>query len=158
MSQSLYYTTDLDEVLKGRIEKLEANVGRTGLVRLFDRLLGEGQKVAVTTMRDRYHLHNTGETEKFEIRRDTPLSGRVSAISKIVGYVEWGTGVYGPHGTPIVPKTCKVLKFQDFSGNWISKRSVQGTPAQHNLRDQVLPAEDRMIRRDVDEAIARAVS
>ena len=150
--------TDLGEVLRERVAKIEKNVGSAGLVSLFSRILGEGHKTAVTIMRDRYHLHNTGETEKFEIRRDTPLSGRVSAISKIVGYLEWGTGIYGPHGTPIVPKTCKVLKFQDFSGNWISKRSVQGTPAQHNLRDIVLPAENNMIVREVDAACERAVS
>jgi hypothetical protein len=158
VSPSFEFQTDLDETLRDRIKKIEENVGGAGLVRLFDRILGEGHKTAVTTMRDRYHLHNTGETEKFEIVRDSPLSGRINAISKIVGYLEWGTGIYGPNGTPIVPKTCKVLKFQDFTGQWVSKHSVQGTKPQHNMRDQVLPAEDRMIRREVDEAIAKAVS
>lgn len=152
MNQSLDYTTDLDEVLKGRIEKLEANVGRTGLTRLFDRILGEGHKVAVTTMRARTHTHNTGETEKFEIIRDSDLSGRVSAISKVVGFLEWGTR------TPILPTNGEFLYFENLQGQLIRKRSVKGIEAQHNLRDQVLPAEDKMIRKEVNDAIERAVS
>jgi hypothetical protein len=152
MSEVLEYHTDLDEVLKDRIKKIEDNVGKTGLVRLFDRILGEGHKVAVTTMRDRYHLHGTGETEKFEIVRDTDLSGRVSAISKVVGYLEWGTP------TPILPKNGEFLYFENLQGQLIRVRSVKGIEAQHNLRDQVLPAEDRMIRKEVDEAVAKAVA
>ena len=97
VNETLEYHTDLDEVLKARIAKIEANVGRSGLVRIFDRILGEGQKVAVTAMRERYHIHKTGETEKFEIVRDTELKGKVSAISKVVGFLEWGTR------TPILP-------------------------------------------------------
>ena len=146
------YYTDLDEVFKERIAKLEENIGQAGLIRLFDRILGEGQKVAATTMRDRYHLHKTGETEKFEIMRESQLSGRVSAISKVVGYLEWGTR------SPILPTNGAFLYFENLQGQLIRKRSVKGIEAQHNLRDQVLPAEERMLRRNVDEAISRAVS
>jgi hypothetical protein len=152
VNEILEYHTDLDEVIKDRVAKIEANVGRSGLVRLFDRILGEGYKLAVTAMRERYHLHKTGETEKFEIVRDTELKGKVSAISKVVGLLEWGTR------TPILPTNGEFLYFENLQGQLIRKRSVKGIEAQHNLRDQVIPAEDRMIRREVDDAIARAVS
>jgi hypothetical protein len=152
MTETINFETDLNEILKERIAKIEENVGKTGLISLFNRILGEGHKVAVTTMRERYHVHGTGETEKFEIVRDSDLSGRISAISKVVGYLEWGTP------TPILPTHGEFLYFQNLQGQLIRKRSVKGIAAQHNLRDKVLPAEDRMIKHEVDLAISKAVS
>lgn len=60
-------------------------------------------------------------------------------------YFHTGTGVHGPHGTPIVPTTRKVLKFQTRGakkgslpkerGAWVFARSVQGMEADPFLSD-----------------------
>ena len=162
---SLEFETDLTEVIKDRVAKIEAAVGRTGLVNLMSRLLGEAHKVATETMRARPHKHMTGETEKFEMTRLSPLSGRVSAMSKIVGYLEWGTGVYGPlhypiyaTHTPANPSRGAYLRFEGVGGEMIFRKYVAGIQPQHNIQDRVLPAEDKMLRDEVDAACKKAVS
>ena len=60
-------------------------------------------------------------------------------------YFHTGTGVHGPHGTPIVPTTRKALKFQTRGSNtgnlpkergaWVFARSVQGMEADPFLSD-----------------------
>jgi hypothetical protein len=151
MSDVLEYSTDLDQVLKERIKRIESQLGHAGLTRIMSVLLGKGHGIAVKKMRERGHMHKTGETEKFEILRDGDLAGRVSAISKVVGYLEWGTP------SLILPENGEFLYFENLQGELIRKRSVKGIAAQHNLRDLVLPAEDRMIREEVDNACKKAV-
>ncbi len=47
-------------------------------------------------------------------------------------YVDQGTGVYGPTGSPIYPTTAKALTFYwTKRGGWYSFKHVLGTPAQH---------------------------
>lgn len=50
---------------------------------------------------------------------DYAITRRGNRVSVVVGsplpyarYVHEGTGIYGPHGTPIVPVTAKALKFE----------------------------------------------
>jgi len=162
---SLEYETDLTQVIKERVSKIEAAVGRTGLVNLMSRLLGQAHKTAVETMRARPHKHMTGETEKFDMVRLSPLSGKVSAVSKLVGYLEWGTGVYGPMHYPIYathtpanPSRGAYLRFQGATGEMIFRRYVLGIEPQHNIQDLVLPAEDKMLREEVEAACQKAVS
>jgi hypothetical protein len=162
---SLEYQTDLTEVIKERVAKIDANVGHAGLVSLMSRILGEGHKTAVETMRARPHSHNTGETEKFEMTRLSPLSGKISAMSKIVGYLEWGTGIYGPMHypiqathTPANPARGAYLRFKGMGGEYIFRKWVAGIQPQHNIQDRVLPAENKMLVDEVDAACLRAVS
>lgn len=61
-------------------------------------------------------------------------------------YVHDGTGIHGPHGTPIVPVTAKALKFR-YSGpggskttpkekrGWVFAKSVKGQKPQPFLTD-----------------------
>lgn len=48
-----------------------------------------------------------------------------------VQYAKWvhdGTGIYGPHGSPIVPRTAKFLRFTTKSGVVVFAKSVRGVP------------------------------
>ena len=44
-------------------------------------------------------------------------------------YLEEGTGIYGPHGTPIVPIHSKAMRFT-VGGSEIFAKEVKGMPAQ----------------------------
>lgn len=52
----------------------------------------------------------------------------VGPNSKYASWVHNGTGIFGPYGTPIVPKKAKVLAFK-VGGKMIFARSVKGQPA-----------------------------
>lgn len=54
-------------------------------------------------------------------------------------YVHAGTGIYGPHRTPIVPVTSPVLVFQPRGGPVVFARSVRGVRPRPFLTD-ALPA------------------
>lgn len=57
------------------------------------------------------------------------FTGRVIQDSKVAKYGVWvheGTGIYGPHGTPIVPVKAKMLRWKNADGKIIVKRSVKG--------------------------------
>ncbi len=43
-------------------------------------------------------------------------------------YVQEGTGIYGPGGTPIVPTSSKFLSWIGADGNRIFAKSIQGSP------------------------------
>lgn len=46
---------------------------------------------------------------------------------KYAVYQEYGTGIYGPKGTPIVPKRARVLAFRTKSGNLVFTKQVRGS-------------------------------
>lgn len=57
------------------------------------------------------------------------FTGRVIQDSKVAKYGVWvheGTGIYGPHGTPIVPVKAKMLRWKTRDGKVMVKRSVKG--------------------------------
>jgi hypothetical protein len=54
-------------------------------------------------------------------------------------YAKWvhdGTGIYGPRGTPILPKRATFMRFQ-IDGKWFAKRSVLGQQPQPYLKEAV---------------------
>lgn len=53
--------------------------------------------------------------------------GTVASYGK---YVNEGTGIYGPHGAPIVPVTKPFLAWKDYGGGWHRARSIRGQKAQ----------------------------
>jgi len=55
----------------------------------------------------------------------------VEARARHAGWIENGTGIYGPRGTPIVPTTKQFLRFRGRGGGWVFARSVKGTRATH---------------------------
>lgn len=79
-----------------------------------------------------------------------PGGGVIVQVGSPLAYARWrheGTGIYGPHATPIVPVTAKALKFRPNitgpmrrgesrkSGVFIFRRSVKGTPGSPFLAD-----------------------
>ena len=66
----------------------------------------------------------------------------ISPSVKYAGYHQSGTGIYGPRGTPIRPKSAKVLAFRSGTkrGGKIFARSVKGAPARKMVPDRGLPA------------------
>lgn len=61
----------------------------------------------------------------------------VAMIGSDLYYAAWvhrGTGIYGPAGTPIVPRRAPYLKFfWKKRGHWVTARSVRGQPGAHYL-------------------------
>lgn len=69
------------------------------------------------------------------------VNDRVSGVrdegTRLVGFVQYlvyyaiyrikGTGIYGPRGRPITPKSAKVLVFRGADGNLVYAKSVKGT-------------------------------
>lgn len=55
---------------------------------------------------------------KMDITRDADgkiIKVQFSCDNPIMGYLEYGTGIYGPYHKPIVPKNAKALHFKDIS-------------------------------------------
>lgn len=53
-------------------------------------------------------------------------------------YVDEGTGVYGPTGSPIYPTTANALHFYwTKQGRWVTFKHVLGTPPQHFFAERV---------------------
>jgi HK97 gp10 family phage protein len=88
----------------------------------------------------------TGDTRRSITSRVVPLIAGVEGIvgtnKKHAPYLEHGTGIYGPHGTPIVPVTKKALAWKGPGGAMIVRRSVKGMKARPFLR----PAFDHKVR------------
>ena len=68
-----------------------------------------------------------GDTARWTVNADpVKLEMELEALS-YGKYVLFGTGIYGEHKTPIVPKTAKVLAWRGAGGVWHFARSVKGT-------------------------------
>lgn len=57
-------------------------------------------------------------------------------------YVHDGTGIYGPKGVPIRPKTAKILAWRSRTGKKIFAHQVKGMKPNPFLRDAVSAAKD----------------
>lgn len=69
------------------------------------------------------------------IGRDTKgLYADVGTNVKYAAWIEFGTGIYGPRATPIVPRSAPFLAWRDKGGNWHRARSVRGRKATPYLR------------------------
>ncbi len=79
-----------------------------------------------------------------------PGGGVIVQVGSPLAYARWrheGTGIFGPHRTPIVPVTAKALKFRPSTtgpfrpgqrrtkGAFIFRASVKGTPGSPYLAD-----------------------
>ncbi len=69
-----------------------------------------------------------------EVKGDT---GKVGSNVPYAKYQEFGTGIYGPKGSPITPKNGLFLAWKTKSGTWARARSVKGSPAKHFLQGGV---------------------
>lgn len=68
--------------------------------------------------------------------RDGTLVGQVGSDLREAEWVERGTGIYGPHKTPIVPRRGRFMVFTPRGSQvQVFARSVRGQPGKHFLRD-----------------------
>jgi HK97 gp10 family phage protein len=57
-------------------------------------------------------------------------------------YVHEGTGIYGPKGRPITPKTAKMLSWKNRKGARIFAKSVKGMKPNPFLKNALMAAKD----------------
>ena len=60
--------------------------------------------------------------------------GRVGSNLPYAKYQEFGTGIYGKSGVPIVPKRARMLAWTTKGGQLAFAKSVRGVPAKHFLQ------------------------
>lgn len=80
----------------------------------------------------------TGETSRsfrsdLEVRPNRSIRGRVFSTSDVVGYLENGTGLYGPTRRRITPRRARALRFR-VGGQTVFARSVAGMKPQPFMR------------------------
>ncbi len=91
--------------------------------------------------------HNTGalaDSINYKIedqyKQVTATIGTPNPYSK---FQEEGTGVYGPTGSPVVPRTARVLAWQS-GGITIFARSVRGVQGKHYFQAGLQAAKERI--------------
>ncbi len=88
------------------------------------------------------------DTGRLRASITTELVQYAGSIAVIVGtnvnyamYQHEGTGIYGPHGTPIVPVRARALRFRPRgSTDFVFAKSVRGTPPTFFLRRALVAA------------------
>jgi HK97 gp10 family phage protein len=71
------------------------------------------------------------------LRESSAEQGRVGSNIPYAKYQEFGTGIYGPTGSPIFPKIAKMLAWKGKDGTWIRARSVSGVKPRKFLQGAV---------------------
>jgi hypothetical protein len=66
-----------------------------------------------------YTVNNSGELKLVWNRP-------ASRPRQLLDWILYGTGIYGPRHTPVVPKRAKFLVFKTKDGRWHKKKSVRG--------------------------------
>lgn len=108
-----------------------------------DDLLRRGRNVA--TLAQKYAPVNTGRLRSSIEARLVQYNGEVAVlIGTNVNYAMFqheGTGIYGPHGTPIVPVNSRFLRFRPKGSSvFVYARSVSGNPPTFFLRRALVAA------------------
>jgi len=108
-------------------------------------LLRRGRNVA--NLARKYAPVNTGRLRASIDTRLVRYNGEVAVlVGTNVNYAMFqheGTGIYGPHGTPIVPVNARFLRFRPKGSTmYVYARSVRGNPPTFFLR-RALPAAAR---------------
>lgn len=106
-------------------------------------LLRRGRNVA--NLAKKYAPVNTGRLRSSIEARLVRYNGEVAVlISTNVNYAMFqheGTGIYGPHGTPIVPVQARFLRFRPKGSTmFVYARSVRGNPPTFFLRRALVAA------------------
>lgn len=83
------------------------------------------------------------------------VKGITSASAVYAPYVNNGTGLFGPHHQPIVPKTKKFLRWKG-EGGYIFARSTKGMKGKHFMEQGYAKAKERVEDR-FNDAIKNAV-
>lgn len=72
------------------------------------------------------------------------MVGIVGTNLEYAPYQEFGTGIYGPKATPIVPKQAKFLVFRNSAGNLVFARSVSGSRPRKFMAKGLQAVKDNM--------------
>lgn len=81
--------------------------------------------------------NSTGKlADSIKVSYLSKIKSSIQALTEYASWVEWGTGIFGPSGQPIVPKKGKVMVFP-FQGNRIAASSVLGQPPQPFMRGSI---------------------
>lgn len=125
---------DLDEVqLQVLLRSDDGPVGKDAMKR--------GKRVEAAAKR-RVRVRTGRLQRSIKARRDRSegeASVVVEATAKHARFVHDGTGIYGPTGLPIQPRTRSVLKFR-VGGVTVFAPSVRGQRGTHFLRDALSAA------------------
>lgn len=78
----------------------------------------------------------------YDLTVDGDHSFLASGLLVSNSYVHEGSGVYGPQGTPIVPKRAKMLRWLGDDGAPVFAKSSRGTPGRPFLTDALVAARD----------------
>lgn len=68
------------------------------------------------------------------LREVTSDFGKVGSNIPYAKYQEFGTGIYGKTGQPIVPKRARMLAWHTKGGQWAYAKSVRGVKPRHFLQ------------------------
>lgn len=127
---------DLDEVqLRVLLRSDDGVVGKDAMKR--------GRRVEAAAKR-KVHVRSGRLQRSIKAKRDRvdgEAAVSVEASAKHAKFVHDGTGVYGPTGLPIRPKSRSVLKFR-VGGLTVFAPSVRGQRGTHFLRDALRAAVD----------------
>jgi len=99
----------------------------------------------VASLAKKYAPVNTGRLRASINARLVSYGGGIAVlVGTNVNYAMYqheGTGIYGPHGTPIVPRNAKFLRFVPKGGStYVFARSVKGSPPTFFLRRALVAA------------------
>jgi len=111
----------LTKAQQALIDKTESELDEYGslLVLAIDKYTPKREGSTAQSLK--YIIKNRG-TKDMELQI---IMGASNRPKQLVEWLRFGTGIYGPRGTPIVPKKHKFLKF-DIGGETIFARSVKG--------------------------------
>lgn len=96
------------------------------------------------------------DTIKFEMVEESEgeITAQLQTESGYGGYIEIGTGLYGPQKSRVVPVTKKVLAWQDKNDEWHYAKSTKGMHARPYMYPAFLATKHRIID-IIREKIAR---
>jgi len=87
---------------------------------------------------------STGELEKsIKVSYSSKIKSFIDAMAEYSSWVEFGTGIFGKSGGPIVPKTGKVMIFP-FRGKTIAASMILGQPPNPFMRGAIWYVSDNI--------------
>lgn len=94
-------------------------------------------------------------SESFEMRQDGATVSVVTTQANKLGYVRYGTGIYGPTGSRIVPRTASALAFT-WHGQLMIRRSVAGQKPNDFVTPALADADEIMVEH-MTEAVSEVM-
>jgi hypothetical protein len=87
---------------------------------------------------------STGKlSDNIKVSFSSKINSLIESLSDYASWVEFGTGIFGPRGEPIVPKKSKVLSFI-YKGRRIATKFTLGQPPNPVMRGSVWYIKDNI--------------